>query len=91
MPVTVNIYPERLGKTFAAVLRKDKAKRDHELFDTMIRRGLRAQLRTGNFLTAEETDRVKLAFGDNYARLVQVKKAYDPENFFRLNQNIRPE
>jgi FAD/FMN-containing dehydrogenase len=44
-----------------------------------------------NFLTAEETDRVKSAFGSNYARLAQVKKAYDPENFFRLNQNIRPE
>ena len=44
-----------------------------------------------NFLTAEETERVKSAFGSNYARLAQVKKAYDPENFFRLNQNIRPE
>ena len=43
-----------------------------------------------NFLTAEETDRVKSAFGANYARLEQVKKSYDPENFFRLNQNIRP-
>ena len=44
-----------------------------------------------NFLTAEETDRVKSAFGANYARLAQVKKTYDPGNFFRLNQNIRPE
>jgi FAD/FMN-containing dehydrogenase len=44
-----------------------------------------------NFLTAEETDRVKSAFGANYARLLKVKKAYDPENFFRMNQNIRPE
>ena len=43
-----------------------------------------------NFLTAEETDRVKSAFGTNYARLAQVKKTYDPGNFFRLNQNIRP-
>lgn len=44
-----------------------------------------------NFLTAEETDRVKSAFGGNYARLAKVKTAYDPGNFFRLNQNIRPE
>jgi len=43
-----------------------------------------------NFLTAEETDRVKSAFGPNYARLAQVKKTYDPLNFFRLNHNIRP-
>ena len=43
-----------------------------------------------NFLTAEETDRVKSAFGANYARLEQVKKSYDPLNFFRLNQNIPP-
>jgi FAD/FMN-containing dehydrogenase len=43
-----------------------------------------------NFLTAEETDRVKSAFGSNYARLEEVKKTYDPLNFFRLNQNIRP-
>ncbi|MEI9895999.1 MAG: FAD-binding oxidoreductase [Chthoniobacter sp.] len=44
-----------------------------------------------NFLTAEETDRVKWAFGANYARLARIKRAYDPENFFRMNQNIRPE
>ncbi len=43
-----------------------------------------------NFLTAEETDRVRLAFGGNFARLARVKKTYDPQNFFRLNQNILP-
>ena len=35
------------------------------------------------FLTAEETDRVRSAFGPNYARLAQVKKTYDPQNSSR--------
>ncbi|KKB63107.1 mammalian cell entry protein [Robbsia andropogonis] len=53
MPVTVNIYPERLGKAFANAIRKDNADRSHQMFITMIRRGLRAQLRTGNLLTGQ--------------------------------------
>jgi FAD/FMN-containing dehydrogenase len=44
-----------------------------------------------NFLTADETDRVRSAFGANYPRLEKVKKTYDPDNFFRQNHNIRPE
>lgn len=43
-----------------------------------------------NFLTAEETDRIKAAYGPNYTRLVEVKTKYDPNNLFRLNQNIKP-
>jgi FAD/FMN-containing dehydrogenase len=43
-----------------------------------------------NFMTAEEGDRVVAAYGSNYDRLVQIKKHYDPDNIFHLNQNIKP-
>ena len=43
-----------------------------------------------NFLSADEGDRVRSAYGPNYDRLAQVKRKYDPENFFRMNQNIKP-
>ncbi|MBD2448547.1 FAD-binding oxidoreductase [Nostoc sp. FACHB-152] len=43
-----------------------------------------------NFMTEEEGDRVAAAYGANYERLVQIKRQYDPENIFHLNQNIKP-
>jgi FAD/FMN-containing dehydrogenase len=43
-----------------------------------------------NFLTADETDRVKVAYGQNYDRLAKVKRKYDPENLFRTNWNVKP-
>lgn len=43
-----------------------------------------------NFMTEEEGDRVAAAYGSNYDRLGQIKKQYDSENIFHLNQNINP-
>lgn len=43
-----------------------------------------------NYLMDEGEQRVKDSFGAHYDRMVALKNKYDPTNFFRLNQNIKP-
>ena len=44
-----------------------------------------------NYLGDDEaSNSVAAAYGPNYRRLQEIKTKYDPENFFRINQNIRP-
>lgn len=43
-----------------------------------------------NFMTEEEVERIPSAYGVNQNKLEQIKRKYDPDNFFRVNQNIKP-
>jgi FAD/FMN-containing dehydrogenase len=42
-----------------------------------------------NFLETEGDERVQECYGENLARMVELKRKYDPTNMFRFNQNIR--
>jgi FAD/FMN-containing dehydrogenase len=44
-----------------------------------------------NFLTEDEgEERIRASYGSNYSRLAELKREWDPENLFSMNQNIDP-
>lgn len=43
-----------------------------------------------NYLDNDDSDKVSASFGSNYSRLQEIKNKYDPNNFFKINQNIIP-
>lgn len=43
-----------------------------------------------NFMMNEGQERIKASYKGNYKKLVEVKTKYDPNNFFHINQNIKP-
>lgn len=43
-----------------------------------------------NFMMEEGSERIEATYGENYERLQRIKAKYDPENFFKVNQNIEP-
>jgi hypothetical protein len=43
-----------------------------------------------NMMMDEGEERVRASYRDNYDRLASIKRTYDPDNLFRINQNIRP-
>jgi UDP-N-acetylenolpyruvoylglucosamine reductase len=44
-----------------------------------------------NFMMEEGQERVQATYRENYERLAEIKRKYDPNNFFRVNQNIQPD
>ncbi|PRH33832.1 intermembrane transport protein PqiB [Burkholderia gladioli] len=53
MPVTMNIYPERLGKRFRDLVEKKGEPAQRDILTRLVEHGLRGQLRTGNLLTSQ--------------------------------------
>ncbi|SYZ74434.1 FAD linked oxidase domain protein [Candidatus Zixiibacteriota bacterium] len=43
-----------------------------------------------NFMMDEGEDRIAATYRDNFSRLALIKRKYDPDNLFRMNQNIKP-
>ncbi len=43
-----------------------------------------------NFMSGDDQERIRTNYGGNYERLVGIKRTYDPDNLFRVNQNIKP-
>ena len=44
-----------------------------------------------NFVAEDEAGRLRASYGEEkYARLAELKRRWDPDNLFRLNQNIKP-
>jgi FAD/FMN-containing dehydrogenase len=43
-----------------------------------------------NMMMEEGQERVQASYRDNYEPLAKIKAKYDPDNFFHVNQNIRP-
>lgn len=43
-----------------------------------------------NFMSADDENRTAANYGANFDRLVAIKRKYDPENVFHVNQNIKP-
>jgi len=44
-----------------------------------------------NFMMDEGDERIKATYRDNYKKLAEIKPKYDPNNLFRVNQNIKPQ
>jgi hypothetical protein len=96
VPESANAFGDRSGKALFNVVANwtDPAEDDsHKAWARSFFEALQPHS-TGtvyvNFLGDEGAERVRAAYGGKYERLVRLKSTYDPDNFFRFNQNILP-
>jgi FAD/FMN-containing dehydrogenase len=89
-------FPHRNGDWVAWVIGMWHPQEDgaaHETWIRSVRDALRPFASGGVYVNAlgdEPGDRVRAAYGGNWPRLVELKRAWDPENVFRLNANVDP-
>jgi hypothetical protein len=96
VPVEATAFAHRQRRIMAGVGSVYEQAQDRPAQDAWAD-GFAAALRQGdpgayvNFLSDEGPERVREAYpGPTWDRLVEVKRRYDPDNLFRLNQNIPP-
>jgi FAD/FMN-containing dehydrogenase len=96
VPVDATAFPHRAAQDDLLILAQwsDPARSDEIVAWA---RGAHERLRPHledavyvNNLGNEGDDRVRAAYGPNHVRLAELKRRYDPENVFRLNQNVAP-
>jgi FAD/FMN-containing dehydrogenase len=97
VPVAETAFPHRGERLDFAILAQWADPREEEVnrawageFFEAMRPHLDEAVYVNN-LGEEGDQRVRAAFGTNYERLAALKRRYDPDNFLRLNQNVRPE
>jgi FAD/FMN-containing dehydrogenase len=96
VPSDATAFPHRSGGWSGVIVGVDPAPENAELVSQWTRdywEDLHPTSAGGayvNFMMEEGQDRVRSSYGGNYPRLVEVKRRYDPENVFHVNQNIRP-
>lgn len=96
VPQDATAFPHRNGAWVAWVIgmwRPEEVGAPHETWLASVRDALRPHAADGVYVNAlgdEEGERVRAAYGPNWRRLVELKRAWDPENAFRLNANVDP-
>ena len=85
------LYRMHFDRVYAYVARRVGTRSDAQDLTAEVFQQALANLGRFDYLGDEEGgDPTEAAYGSNYARLQQLKAKYDPDNFFHMNQNIRP-